>query len=335
MSEPARGVTISCYRGDRPLLHGCLASLREHLPDIPVCLIKHRVFDTTELSRLYGVTTLEQADVHPELSRLSYGYGLTKMVAFWHSPFERFIHVDADTVLWGDPFDGLPVADYDLIYNEPHEEITPVIQRQQYFDPEKVFSALPDFGWQGHPYFNAGVFAARRGLLDLDEYLALLKFDKDHPGAFFSEQGIFNFMAFKGVADGRIRARAWPFQVLVPLYSANALAARFCIRDGEPQIDPDDRRIIHWAGPKPLIRRPMGFDGPMTHYRLAHLARTRPTALRLGRTALHIEEVWARMELRHGGNPLRAGASRLRFWWRQSRRALAARRQARAAKGVR
>jgi len=324
MSEAGLGITISCYRGDVPLLRGCLASLREHLPDIPVCLIKHGVFDTSDVGRAYGVTTLEQADVHPELSRLSYGYGLTKMVAFWHAPFDRFIHVDPDTVVWGDPFQGLPVADYDLIYNEPHEEITPAIQRDQYFDPEKVFPALPDFGWRGRPYFNTGVFTARRGLFDLEEYLALLRFGRDHPGAFFADQGPLNFMAFKGIAEGRIRARDWPFQIIVPVHTAEALAARFHFRRVVPQINPEDRRIIHWAGPKPLMRRPMGFDAPMTHYRLAHLARTRPLARLLGRSALLLEEIWTRVEMRYGGDPWRAAASKLRFWAKRARRASAA-----------
>jgi hypothetical protein len=314
MSEPALGVTISCYRGDVPLLHGCLASLREHLPDIPVCLVKHGAFDTTVLGRLYGVTTLEQADTHPELSRFSYGYGLTKMVAFWHAPFERFIHLDPDTVVWGDPFKGLPVGDYDLIYNEPHEEITPAIQRQQYFDPDRVFPALSDFGWRGCPYFNTGVFVARRGIFDLEQYLALLRFEREHPGSFFQDQGLLNFMAFERVADARIRAREWPFQVVVPLHSTDVLNARFRIVAGRPALDPDDRRIIHWAGPKPLVRQPIGFDAPMTHYRLKHLARAQPLLRPFSRAALLLEEFWARVALRYGGNPLRAASSKVRFW---------------------
>jgi hypothetical protein len=62
------------------------------------------------------------------------------------------------------------------------------------------------------------------------------------------------------------------------------------------------------------MRRPIGFDAPMTHYRLAHLARTRPLARRLGRKALLLEEIWTRVDMRYGGDLRRAAASKLRFW---------------------
>jgi hypothetical protein len=314
MSEADFGITISCYRGDLPLLNGCLASLREHLADIPVCLIKHGHFDTEVLSRLYGVTSLEQSDVRQELRDFSYGYGVTKMVSFWDGPFERFIHVDADTIVWGDPFKGLPVRDFDLIYNEPHEEITENIQREQYFDPSKLFPPLVDFGWRNQPYFNTGVFCAKRGIFDLKDYLEILDIQRDIPGSFFTDQGILNFMTFKGVAEGRLRVREWPFQTLTPLHSREDLSRRFAFRSGVPLVKEDDRRVIHWAGPKPLLRQSRDFDEPMTHYRLAHLAKTRPLLRPFGRGALLLEEIWARIELRYGGNLLRALASKLGWW---------------------
>src|SRR6266480_4058902 len=125
------GITMCCYRGDYPLLKGCCASIRAHLGDIPICLIVDGKFPVAEICELYSVTVLHREQIDKRLLR-SYGYGLTKMIAFWHSPFERFLHIDADTICWGDILRDIPWREYDFIFNEPHELITPYIQRSQY-----------------------------------------------------------------------------------------------------------------------------------------------------------------------------------------------------------
>src|SRR5215813_3881797 len=310
------GITVSCYRGDLPLLKGCLASIRENLPTrLPICLIVHGAFPTFDLERLYEVTVLDEGRVDPELRAASYGYGVTKMIAFWHSPFERFLHIDADAVCWGDFTRGLPWEEYDLIYNEPHEIITDYIQRTQYFDPEIIFPELPGFPWRGQPFFNTGVFAARRGIFDLGEYLGLLRFQRRYPPSFLcGDQGILNYLAFRHITAGRLRARSWPFQAVVPVIPYGKLVARFRFVRGRPLIEENDRRLIHWAGPKPYLIECHAYVEPMVHYRLEHLRRARSKWRFVGRIALVVEELNVRITGRHGGSYARAALSKIRWW---------------------
>lgn len=310
------GITVSCYRGDIPLLKGCLASIRAHLPStLPICLIKHGRFPTDDLTALYGATVLDEHGIDPRLRASSFGYGLTKMIAFWHSPWSHFLHIDSDAVCWGDFIRGLPWPDYDLIYNEPHEIITNYIQTTQYFDPRLVFPRLSSFSWQDQPFFNTGVFAARRGIFELDEYLDLLEFQKRNPGSFLcGDQGILNFMAFRRITDGRLKARSWPFQAVVPVIPLNELNRRFRLERGAPVIDDTDRRLIHWAGPKPTYRNEAAFNAPMVHYRREHLRRRNSFWRSLGRLTLILEEVHVRVTGTHGGSYLGAILSKVQWW---------------------
>lgn len=316
------GVTISCYRGDRPLLNGCLASLRDHLPaNLPVCLIVHGDMPTADLRALYGVTVLDHREIHPELAAHSFGYGFTKMIAFWHAPFERFLHIDADAVCWGDFTAGLPWRDYDFIFNEPHETITPEIQRSQYFDPARVFEFIPEFDWRGRPYFNTGIFVARRGMFPLEEYLALRAHQERRPDVFISgEQGLLNLMAFRAIAAGRVKATPWPLQAVVPVIPPAELERRFHFEAGRPVVRADDRRLIHWAGRKPLLREHAPFHQPMTFYRTEHLRRARSPLRFLGSSGLRLEELHARLTGRHGGSYARAVQSKVSFLARRLRR---------------
>lgn len=304
MTSETFGVTVSCYRGDLPLLRGCLESIRTHLgPDMPICLIVDGEMPVSQFVKAYGVQTLSKSDVDPRLRANSYGYGCTKMIAFWHSPFDVFLHIDADTVCWGNFIEDLPWPDFDLIFSEPHETITDHIQKSQYFDPDLIFDTYSKFPWQGLPYFNTGVFAARRGILDLEEYLELLAFQRANPAALLcGEQGILNLMVFRRIAEGRIRARQWPFQAVVPVLSEQELATRFAFENGKPVIRKDDQRLIHWAGPKPFIsRRGPTFPKPMTYYRVKHMDRTRAPLRHFGSLALTLDEWMSRLALAKRG----------------------------------
>jgi hypothetical protein len=109
MSAPVMGFSVACYRGDIPLLRGCLASIRYFAPDAPICLIADGDFSTKEFEKVYGVQVIRRKDVrNPDLKKWSFGFGITKMIGFWESPFDIVFHVDADAVLWGDIRKNLP-----------------------------------------------------------------------------------------------------------------------------------------------------------------------------------------------------------------------------------
>jgi hypothetical protein len=291
------GINIACYRADYPFAKACVASIRRHLGDVPVCLFVDGDFSVRELERTYGIRAIYARDVaDPELRRRSYGYGLTKMIVFWESPFERFLYLDADTVIWGDVLDGLDVARADFIFNAPHEAYTEHILKDQYFDYDRLFEHTRWFPWQGLPYFNTGAFIARRGLFSTADYYELLDLKlQDDSLMPTGEQGILNVMVFRAAAEARITVAQAALQTVVPVVAAAELQQRFPI-PGDPlafRSPPENRSIIHWAGAKPFSLRSDVFREPMTYYRRLGLHDRRPSLAFLDLAILALEDLRA------------------------------------------
>jgi len=262
------GFSVACYKGDIPLLRGCLASIKYSAPDAPICLMIDGDFDSRPFEKRYGVRCIRKRDVrHPELQALSFGYGITKLVALWESPFERVIHIDADAVMWGDIRQNLPEGDWDFVHNEPHEAMTESIQKNQYFDAEFVFKFIESFDWKDCPFFNTGVYFFRRGKLDLNECIHLLKLRAENIENFGAgDQGILNILVFRAMKEGRIRVDQAHLQSVVPVIAKSELESRFQIRNGKPKLLVHPT-VVHWAGPKPFKANSEVFSLPMDYFR--------------------------------------------------------------------
>jgi hypothetical protein len=315
------GVNIACYRGDYLFAKACVASVRRHLGDVPICLFVDGDFSVKELADTYGVRTVYARDVaDSELRARSYGYGLTKMIVFWASPFERFLYLDADTVVWGNVLEGVVLDQADFIFNQPHEAYTESILKDQYFDYDRLFQHTRPFRWQGRPYFNSGTFIARRGLFSTAEYYELLELKlKDDSLMPTGEQGILNVMVFRAADEGRITIAQAPLQTVVPVVPVAELTRRFQIDRGTPRISPDDRTIIHWAGVKPFSLRSDVFHEPMDYYRQVSLRDRGHRLAILGPAILPLEDLRAnpRQALPPG---VRESIRRLRRWVTAPRR---------------
>ena len=120
-------------------------------------------------------------------------------------------------------------------------------------------------------------------------------------------------MVFRQIAQGRIKARAWPIQAVVPVTPLEQLSLRFGFNQGKPVVNDTDRRVIHWAGAKPYLTGEASFPQPMVHYRLEHLRNMRSFRRRLGRLGLMLEEVGTRITEKHEGSYLRAVQSKARW----------------------
>lgn len=286
------GFSVACHRGDVPLLRGCLASIRYFAPDAMICLVIDTDFDSRPFERRYGVTTMRRRDVrHPGLREWSFGPGITKLVAFWEAPFERIFHIDADAVLWGDIRSNIPDCDWDVVFNEPHEEITEFIQKTQYFDPEVIFEYIEDFPWLGNPYFQAGVVCVKRGVLDIKEYLKMLEGQRKHPDVFINmDQGILNILVFRALQAGKITAMPAHLQSVVPALLKHELESRFRIRNGKPLpwVQPT---VVHWAGPKPYTTNPDVFSLPMDYFREIGMREFGLKRLFPARAAMRLDEI--------------------------------------------
>jgi len=201
MSQPGPSWGAFCLANDAVLdwVLPLAESLRTYAPDLPLLFIP---FDarTKQLERLadlygYGLFDHPEIDRCGEVGRLLYpesefdARGFRKLAAF-QGPFERFLSLDSDVLLLG-PLSDLRSAversDLDLLFFDT--------------DVEQVHRGGPwrdERARRGVRSFNAGLFAARRGLLDaerLSEQLGELPGDWRSVLVPNAEQPFLNFFA--------------------------------------------------------------------------------------------------------------------------------------------
>jgi hypothetical protein len=288
------GIVIACSDQSYLFVKGCCASIRYFLGDVPICVLIDGDFSGADLARTYGATIINRCTpIEPALRERSFGWGLTKMIAFWEAPWSRFLSLDPDTIVWGDVLsffeDADLVLDQQYARTESGEIVNPLLfdflgqpppdaglRRAVIdyciFDTQQVQAYFPDFDWKRFLYQYAwtGVYFARRGIFDLDEYVELLAFADRHPGVFLGgEMGILNFLAFRAAGQGRLRVTNTPMQVLVPQETPEDLERRFPWR-GRPDLAPSEAAVIHWTGSgKPTLVSGR-FAGPMRFARRQH-----------------------------------------------------------------
>jgi hypothetical protein len=304
MSKYPLGFSTCCHQEGLPLVRGTIASIRAFAPDAPICLFTDGDFDVHRLVRAYDLIHIPRNAIKsPELRSRSFGY-LTKMLVHWEAPFERVIHVDCDAVLWGDIRLNLPQGDWDYVYNEPHEIITPEIMKGQYFDPASpaLRSVLDSFSWQDRPFFNAGVFACRVGAFSFDEYMRYVDLFEQSPRSFPTvDQSIQNLMVFSGLEAGSLNVKQAHLQTVVPVCDPRELEQRFQFRNGKPVLN-GIPTVIHWAGPKPYLLTKHPFSRPMTYFRTKALRKSGVPSFISPATALFLDEMRCRQLPRYKRN---------------------------------
>jgi hypothetical protein len=323
------GVVIACTARDLHLARGCCASVRHFMGDVPLCLLVDGPCEVADLVGAYGVCVIDRGRVaHDALRQRSFGWGLTKMIAFWESPWPRFLLLDADTIVWGDvreyardercdvvvdrhffqlaANDGNPyLADFLGAQNAREEQLRRLaaLLRQWFFDPVLLDRHLPGFAWQRHAYdyFCSGALFARRGILALDRYVEVLDLAERTPGLFGpGEMGILNYMVLEGADRGTIGVVGEErLQTLVCRHTAAELRSRFPLAPTPPAVEPGTATVVHWSGrPKPTLRREEVYAELMTWFRLqSHYAAGRvagtTSAPRRQRARLRFEELRA------------------------------------------
>lgn len=288
------GVCIPCYTGDTDLLAGCIVSLKTFYPELQICLIPHGRPPISGLVKRYDLKVIDPAKVEPLLARFSYGYGLTKMIAFWHSPFDRFWHIDADAVVWGRPLDFPSDPDNLFVANTPHEIVTDTILRQQYYDPAEIPGRYQELRIDRDSLFNSGVFFAERGSLNLQSYLTLLEHQRHRPSSIFVDQGILNLLVAEANQCGGLKFVQRRLQTVVAVTSPAQLEVTYKISVDGPVLLPTTDTVIHWAGPKPRRSEDCPFTGPMDYFRLKNKGFEALWQKTLGKQILGFDELACR-----------------------------------------
>jgi hypothetical protein len=274
------GIIIGCYQRDYTFARGTVASVRYYMPEVPICLLVDGAFPTDDLQRAYGVKPFYRADIKNDFLReRSFGWGLPKMVAFWESPFERFLFLDADTIVLGDIrpklFSGPESGNWDLFIDKPRYGFDEKGVTKFFFDVPLLGKHFPNFPWRDYAnrYYCTGVWAARRGIFDLKEYQAILEVKKSEPTMFqMAEMGFLNFMIFRGEAEGRLKVSAAEIQIIAPDFSLDELKKRWQIDRPPAALPAEEAAVLHYTSIKPTRIQGM-VARPMTHFRAKALSK--------------------------------------------------------------
>ncbi len=263
------GIIVVCCKSDYWSTKACCASIRYFLGDIPICLLIDGTFSVSDLQKAYGVQIINHNNVSNKILRQrSFGYGVTKMIAFWESPFEYFLLLDADTIVWGDILKYANFQQYDLIIDQPKTIYSDTDVNKWFFDTKKIGQHFPDFSWQNRDYVCTGVILAKRGLFPLEQYIEMLDLQLNNPTMFFpGEMGFLNFMMFLGADKGNFRLGQSDIQIIVQDYEQEELKNHFLIEDSQPVLDNNEAKVIHYAGIKALMSNSSYYIEPMTFFR--------------------------------------------------------------------
>jgi hypothetical protein len=259
------GIIIACYPGDLIWAKGCLGSLRAAGVSLPVALLFDGVAtrhpEIAALVRLGFVqVVMDRTTVRdPWLREKSFGWGFTKMISFWESPWERFIHLDADTAVSGNVATLFADAgSFDFVLDQGERPNDQAMVDQWFFATDRVGIHHPDFDWHRYlaNYFCTGVFAARRGVFPLADYQEAMAAHLADPllYRFGGEMGMLNLLMFRAHQRGQATLVQRRIQMLTADHDDDFLQKR---------LDEDRPWVFHYAGRKPLLRG-KAFNEPMS-----------------------------------------------------------------------
>lgn len=270
------GFVTACYIEDKFHVKATLASMKHYCPDVPICLIVDGTFDVTDLVEQYGVTVLRIPDLPSKKMRnLIAGSYRVKLAAMWEGPFDFYVWMDSDAIVWGDI---RPFIQKDVDFQIFWKEVTQPISSDSfdgfkhfYFDYDKLKQFDPSFQWQGEKYFCAGVYACRKNAISFDEWAEVESWGVSEPDLFrFGDQGILNYLVNAKAQRHELRIASDDLQHVWGHHGTEELEAD-CIEGGwqwpENVLRP---RVAHFCGRKPNVLDSRSYSRPFTIARLEH-----------------------------------------------------------------
>lgn len=273
------GIIIVCSTKDFFLAQGCLASVKYFMPDVDVCLLIDGEVDTKSVEEHYKCKVIRRKDIQDDfLRKNSFGWGITKMNAFWESPFEQFLLLDADICVWGNILEKLETNRYDLIVDQPQYSFDNEGINKWFFDTTQLKNIDGVFRPEDFDrnYFCTGIFYSRKGVFNLEWYKELFEYSKVYPDLFkFGEMGMLNYMIFKSVSVGRLKVLNTYIQHICPDYHSSFTAELFPFKNEMPCVT--EPMVIHYNGNrKPYQKNLLCYHEPMTYFRRKFYRQTFP-----------------------------------------------------------
>ena len=251
--------------------------MRHYCPDIPICLTVDGNFDVSDLQNEYNLIVLRVSELPSrEMRELILGNHRAKLAALWEGPFEFYVWLDSDAIVWGDFTSQVrDDLDFQIFWSEisisaDATEIPPWLPHF-YFDPQELRQFDADFEWRGHAYFSAGAFACRRNAISFRRWTEVECWGKKIPGLFaWGDMGMLNYHVHSMTQRREIKTATSNLQHIWEHHGKHELI-QDCRTAGWHFPKAIDRpRIAHFCGRKPFLFDCKAYSRPFTIARLEH-----------------------------------------------------------------
>lgn len=236
-----------------------LESLKRHSPNYPIRLIpyddNYKTLMQTVRSR-YAIELFVDQDKFEQFERYSWAIlnkraPMLRKYACWFGPFDAFIYIDTDIVVFQDQKDVFELLEtYDIVYCGSGRKLG----IKNVFT-EKVFERNLFSKQDIDDLFNAGFFASKKGVLTYNQLIALFEEAIKVSDIFYpklQDQPLFNYVVLKSISKRANLRELTPTTISDAWAGVKGLAVKndkIFKRDGTPL------RHIHWAGQKPIANR--------------------------------------------------------------------------------
>ena len=260
------------------MVQATLASMRHYCPKVPICLTVDGDFDVSDLEEEYDLIVLRISELRSEgMRNLVSGNGRAKLAAMWEGPFEFYVWLDSDAIVWGDFTPQVRTdVDFQIFWSEisiPANAIEiPPWLRHFYFDPSKLKRFDPEFDWRGHAYFSAGVFACRRDAIPFVKWTEVEFWGKETPGLFgdFSDQPLLNYFVHSMTQRGELKVAMSDLQHISGHHGIDELKQDCADSNWHLPQKVRRPRVAHFCGRKPFLFDRQSYSRPFTIARLEH-----------------------------------------------------------------
>jgi hypothetical protein len=277
------GFVTGCHAGDKFMVQATLASIRHYCSDVPICLIVDGDFGVSDLEKEYQLIVLRIGDLPSvEMRKVIAGGFHAKQAAMWEGPFERYVWIDSDAIVWGDFTSQIRMdVDFQIFWSEisipANATEIPAWLPHFYFDPSKLRQLDPTFDWRGHAYFSAGVFACRRNAIPFERYVDVKAVSHSVPGLFESglntytgDMGMLNYLVHSMTQKGDLKTTVSDLQH-IPGHHGTAEFEQDCASvDWRFPANIQRPRVAHFCGRKPFLFDRQAYSKPFTIARLEH-----------------------------------------------------------------
>ena len=275
--KSAVGFVTACHAGDKAFVGATLASIRYYCPEAPICLIVDGDVDVTDLNEQYRPFILRVSELPcAQMRKLISGNFRTKLAAMWAGPFERYVWLDSDAIVWGDirPFID-PTIDFQIFWErDDYSKMDQVPRwlRHYYLNPELIARHDPSFDWRRGIYFSAGTYACRRNAITFDEWMAIEDWSISTPGIFsdFGDMGPLNYLVNARRQQGKMKVGCVSLQHIWGHHGIAELASDCASTRWSFPATIQRPRIAHFCGRKPYLYDSGAYSRPFTIARLAH-----------------------------------------------------------------